>query len=65
MPDKAFWGNINLAYYTLPETELREAVVAMRRRAGKKGFAFEISEDLPDNWETTVPIILDTLENLD
>jgi hypothetical protein len=44
---------------------LREAVVGMRHRAGKEGFAFEISEDLPANWETALPIVLDTLESLD
>jgi hypothetical protein len=64
-PDKVFWGNINLGHYSLPEAELREAVISMRQRAGKKGFAFEISEDLPANWETSVPVILETLEDLD
>jgi hypothetical protein len=64
-PYKTFWGNINLAHYYRPPDALREAVVAMRQRAGKRAFAFEISEDLPDNWETSIPIVLETLEDLD
>jgi hypothetical protein len=63
-PDKAFWGNINLDWYYRPQDELCAAVIAMRERAGKRGFAFEISEDLPSNWETSVPVVLDTLAAL-
>ena len=27
-------------------------------------FTFEISEDLPTNWQQSVPVVLDTLEKL-
>ncbi|MCK5738641.1 hypothetical protein KAH55_05645 [bacterium] len=63
-PDKVFWANINVGFYLQSEKELREAVVAMRERAGKKAFAFEISEKLPPNFQEVVPIVLDTLEQL-
>ena len=63
-PDKVLWGNINVALYSKPEEELRQAVVAKRERAGKKGFAFEISEELPHNWEESIPVVLDTLREL-
>jgi hypothetical protein len=62
--DKVFFGNINIGHYYKPEKELREAVIGMRERAGKKALAFEISEDLPRNWEQSFPIILDTLKKL-
>lgn len=63
-PDKAFWGNLNVDHYYGPEAVLRQAVADKRTRAGKRAFAFEISEDLPANWETTIPIVLDTLEEI-
>ena len=63
-PDETFWVNVNLGLYTLPEAEPREAIIAMRERGGKKGLALGISEDVPDNWATTVPLILKTLQDL-
>ena len=64
-PDKVFWGNINVALYYEPEDVLRQAVIDKRRRAGKRAFAFEISEDMPSNWETSIPVVLDTLNSLE
>jgi hypothetical protein len=64
-PDKAFWGNINVDLYYRSEDELRDAVIAMRKRAGKRAFAFEISEDLPRNWRESIPVVLEALEALD
>ena len=64
-PDKVFWANINVDLYYRPIDELRSAVMEKRRRAGKQGFAFEISEALPDNWEESLPIVLDVLEQMD
>jgi len=43
---------------------LREAVAAKRERAGKKVLAFEISEDVPENWRESVPVVLQTLQEL-
>ena len=63
-PDKVLWGNINVGFYQQSEKELREAIVAMRERAGKKAFAFEVSEKLPPNFQEVIPIVLDTLEKL-
>ena len=57
-----FWANINLELYSRPPDELRDAVIAKRERAGKRAFAFEISEDLPPNWLETIPVVLDALE---
>jgi hypothetical protein len=63
-PDKVFWGNINIECYFLSPEKLREEIIAKRNRAGKKGLLFEVSEDLPSNWETTIPIVLETLAGL-
>ena len=64
-PDKVFWANINVDHYFRPEAELRQAVIDKRERAGKTGFAFEISEDLPSNWRKSLPVVLKILEELD
>jgi hypothetical protein len=63
-PDKALWGNINLENYYLAPDDLRAEVIAKRNRAGKRGFAFELSEDLPVNWCESIPVVLKTLDEL-
>ncbi|NQU09543.1 hypothetical protein HQ590_02025 [bacterium] len=63
-PELVFWGNINLDLYARPATELAQAVIGKRQRAGKRGLLFEISEDLPANWATTIPVVLETLTEL-
>lgn len=63
-PNKALWANINLDLYYLSEDKLREAIVDKYERAGKKALAFEISEDVPENWRESVPVVLQTLREL-
>jgi hypothetical protein len=63
-PEKLFWSNINVGAWKLPPAELREEVL-LRVREGSSGgrrLAFEISEDLPENWEQSIPVVLDALE---
>lgn len=60
-PDKVFWANLNIELYDRPAPELRAAVLARRARAGARALAFEISEDLPRNWQTAIPVILAAL----
>lgn len=62
--DKVFWANINVDLYYESEAKLRQAVIDKRNRAGKIAFAFEISEDMPTNFETSIPVVLDTLAAL-
>jgi hypothetical protein len=64
-PDKVFWANINVDLFHGPTENLRQSVIDKRQRAGKRAFAFEISEDLATNWRETVPIVLETLRDLD
>ncbi len=61
-PDKAFWANINVDLYYRSAEQLHEVVLGMCRRAGRPALAFEISEDLPTNWEQSVPVVLQALE---
>ena len=63
-PDLVFWANLNLEDYFRPPDELRQAVIAKRDRAGKRALAFEISEDLPENWGASIPIVLETLREI-
>jgi hypothetical protein len=60
-PEKTFWANLNIGVYDLPPEDLRQAVLHKQRRAGRRALAFEISEDLPRNWEVTIPIVLEAL----
>lgn len=63
-PDKSLWANINVDCYYMPKEELDKQIAAKRERAGKRGLAFEISEDLPANWLESVPVVLETLNEL-
>jgi hypothetical protein len=64
-PDKVFWAHINVDCYARPPDKLAAAVREKRERAGKRGLAFEVSEDLPPNWEEAIPVVLKTLEELE
>jgi hypothetical protein len=63
-PDKVLWVNINVGLYRLPPAELRQAIVALRQRAGKRALALAIAEDIPENWRESVPVVLQTLQEL-
>ena len=63
-PDKAYAGNINVGLYELPDEQLAQAVIEKRERAGKKGFSFEISEEVPHNWREKIPVVLAALQKL-
>lgn len=61
---KLFWANINISNYTLPPAELRKVVLQGVADGSVDGrlFAYEISEDLPANWEEAIPVVLDALK---
>ena len=64
-PEKVLLGNLNIGLYAEPEEAFRQAIIDKRNRAGKKAFAFEISEDLPSNWEERIPVVLQTVQEMD
>jgi hypothetical protein len=63
-PDRLFWSNINVACYSLPPSRLRDLVLSRVTEAAPdcKRLAFEVSEQYPDNWRDSIPIVLDALE---
>lgn len=65
-PDKLFWSNINVSSFELPPEKLKELLYQRIAEGSVDGrlFAFEISEDVPPNWQQSVPVVLDALEAL-
>lgn len=61
-PEKFLWINPNLNLYRLPEKDLVEHVQRLVNDAGRRRCCLMISEDVPQNWQTSVPIVLDCLE---
>lgn len=63
LPDKIFWANLNIALYALPPDQLTRRVRDLASQAAPDGtkLAFEISEDLPVNWKTAIPVVLSAL----
>jgi hypothetical protein len=66
LPDKLFWSNINTGNYFLPKCELKELVYDLVEQASpdRKRLAFEVSEQYPDNWKESMPIILEALDEI-
>jgi len=60
-PDKFFWLHPPLGWYQLPEKSLLANVYQMIADAGPRRFCLMISEDVPSEWERTVPLLLETL----
>ncbi len=61
--EKLLWSNINVSTWALPPEQLRREIL-QRVADGSDGgarLAFEISEDLPGNWEQSVPVVLEAL----
>jgi hypothetical protein len=62
-PGKLFWSNINVGVWALPPAQLRREILRRVEEGSDHGarLAFEISEDLPANWEQAIPVVLDAL----
>jgi len=63
-PKKLFWCNIRVGDYNLPPNELREKVLSLVDQGSVNGrlLAFEVSEQYPNNWRESMPIVLDALK---
>jgi hypothetical protein len=62
-PNLAYWTNVPVSWYGEPPKKLANRVRDLIRRIGRtSGLALEISEDLPRNWQESVPVVLDVLE---
>lgn len=60
-PHKFFWINPPLGWYRDRRT-LVERIREMVRDAGPRRFCLMISEDVPPDWQQTVPLVLETLK---
>jgi hypothetical protein len=60
-PDKFLWMNPPLGWYQ-DRTTLSRRIQNMVRDAGQRRFCLMISEDVPPDWEKSVPTVLETLD---
>ena len=61
-PDKFLWVHPNLHVYRLPDDRFVETIRRLAREAGPRRFCLMISEEIPPEWETKVPLALQALE---
>lgn len=61
--DKLFWSNINVGKYQLEPYKLKQEVIDSVAKASPDGrrLAFEISEQMPQNWKQSIPVVLEAL----
>ena len=57
-PDKFLWINPNLNLYLMPERELSDNIIRLVKDAGGRRFCLMISEDVPCNWQKSIPTVL-------
>lgn len=60
-PDKFLWLHPSLGWYRQPEEKLVGNVLQMAEDAGPTRYCLMISEEVPDDWERTIPLILRAL----
>jgi hypothetical protein len=62
-PEKRFWVNINVSKFDLPPDRLKDEISQKVTEIAPDGcgLAFEISEDLPVNWQRGIPAVLEAL----
>lgn len=63
-PEKLLWAHPNLGWYSQSREELAAQIRRAARAAGPTRFCFQISEDVPPEWQETVPVVLETLRSL-
>jgi hypothetical protein len=63
-PEKFLWLHPNLGWYFQSDHDLEKSIRQAAAAAGPVRFCMEISEEIPNNWERTIPIVLKTLANL-
>lgn len=64
-PKKLFWVNINVSKYQLPEKKLKKNIYKLIEEASDDGkkLALEVSEQYPENWERSMNVVLDSLND--
>ncbi|MCK5805215.1 MAG: hypothetical protein KAI66_20460 [Lentisphaeria bacterium] len=61
-PDTFLWIHPNLGWYCQSESELAAQVKRVTNAAGPTRYCLMISEDVPPDWERTVPVVLEALD---
>lgn len=61
-PDKFLWLHPNLGWFDLPVDQLVARIRRVCREAGPSRFCLMISEEVPPNWQTHVPAVLEALQ---
>lgn len=63
-PDMFLWVNVNVSHYRLPAPRLAAHVRGLVRDGALGGrlLALEMSEDLPPNWHSAIPVVLEALK---
>jgi len=64
-PNKFFWLHPSLSWFHLPEEELMNNIRQLAKDAGQKRFCVMLSEEIPPDWERTIPAVLRTLDSLE
>lgn len=63
-PDKFLWLHPPLGWYEEDPATLARRIQNMVRDAGPRRYCLMISEDIPPNWQQTVPLVLQTLDRI-
>jgi hypothetical protein len=63
-PDKFLWLHPPLGWYREDAATLAGRIEQMVRDAGPRRFCLMISEDVPPDWQTTVPVVLKAIDGL-
>jgi hypothetical protein len=61
-PEKFLWIHPPLGWYREGPAALSDRIRAVTRDAGPRRYCLMISEDVPPDWETTVPAVLEALK---
>ena len=56
-PDKFFWIHPSLSWYHLPEKQLINNITQTAVDAGPSRYCMMISEEIPPDWQRTVPAV--------
>ncbi|MFA6270823.1 MAG: hypothetical protein WC657_06490 [Candidatus Paceibacterota bacterium] len=63
-PDKFLWQNINLNWYEMSPVKLKDSLFRSVEAASHKRHCLMISEEVPQNWRQSVPLVLEILEQI-
>jgi len=63
-PEKFLWLHPPLGWYDEDRTTFAGRIQNMVRDAGPRRYCLMISEDIPPNWQQTVPLVLQTLDRI-